>query len=120
MSRQDCGTLGNVGTCQVGVFLADPALLGTALVDHRRSLPDHWRTDRVRCAAAGVPTDVTCQTTAELGLAMLRQVRQHRTRGAGLGGSGPQSAGRRRVAGAPAARPIAAMLAAGGSAPGSP
>ena len=75
VARQYCGTLGKVGNCQVGVFLAYTSLLGTALVDHRLYLPERWATDRARCAAAGVPADVGFQTKAELGLAMLRQVR---------------------------------------------
>jgi SRSO17 transposase len=82
VARQYSGTLGKVGNCQVGVFLAYTSLLGTALVDHRLYLPARWCADRARCTAAGVPADVTFQTKAELGLAMLRQVRQ---RGA-LGG----------------------------------
>ncbi len=75
VTRQYCGTLGKVGNCQVGVFLAYTSLLGTALVDHRLYLPARWIADRPRCTAAGVPADVTFQTKADLGLAMLRQVR---------------------------------------------
>jgi SRSO17 transposase len=75
VARQYCGTLGKVGNCQVGVFLAYTSLLGTALVDHRLYLPASWTEDRARCVAAGVPAAVTFQTKAELGLAMLRQAR---------------------------------------------
>ena len=75
IARQYCGTLGKVGNCQVGVFLAYTSLLGTALVDHRLYLPERWTADRARCAAAGVPAAVPFQTKAELRLAMLRQVR---------------------------------------------
>jgi SRSO17 transposase len=76
VARQDCGTLGKIGNCQVGVFLASTSLLGTALVDHRLYLPERWIADRARCAATGVPADVGFQTTAALGRAMLRQMRQ--------------------------------------------
>lgn len=81
VTRQYCGTLGKVGNCQVGVFLAYTSLLGTALVDHRLYLPARWTDDRARCTAAGVPVDVVFQTKAELGLAMLRQVRARRALG---------------------------------------
>ncbi len=77
VARQYCGTLGKVGNCQVGVFLAYASPLGTALVDHRLYLPERWAADRARRAAAGVPADVGFQTKAELGLAMLRRARQH-------------------------------------------
>jgi SRSO17 transposase len=76
VARQYCGTLGKVGNCQVGVFLAYASLLGTALIDHRLYLPARWAEDRPRCAAAGVPADVGFATKAALGLAMLRQIRQ--------------------------------------------
>ena len=75
VARQYCGTLGKVGNCQLGVFLAYTSLRGTALVDHRLYLPARWAEDRARCAAAGVPTTAGFQTKAELGLAMLRQAR---------------------------------------------
>ena len=76
MARQYCGTLGKIGNCQVGVFLAYTSLLGAALVDHRLYLPAGWTEDPPRRAAAGVPADVAFQTKAELGLAMLRQARE--------------------------------------------
>jgi SRSO17 transposase len=75
VARQYSGTLGKIGNCQVGVFLAYTSLLGTALVDFRLYLPEHWVADRARCAAAGVPADIAFQTKTELGLAMLRQAR---------------------------------------------
>jgi SRSO17 transposase len=81
VARQYCGTLGKIGNCQVGVFLAYSSFLGTALVDHRLYLPERWIADRARCTAAGVPADVGFQTKAELGLAMLRQARQRGTLG---------------------------------------
>lgn len=76
VARQYRGTLGKIGNCQVGVFLAYTSLLGTALVDARLYLPERWTADRARCAAAGVPADVGFATKAELGLAMLRQARE--------------------------------------------
>jgi SRSO17 transposase len=81
VARQYTGTLGKVGNCQVGVFLAYTSLLGTALVDARLYLPERWCADRARCAAAGIPADVAFQTKAELGLAMLRHARARRQLG---------------------------------------
>ena len=76
VARQYCGTLGKIANCQVGVFVAYTSLLGTALVDHRLYLPERWASDRARRAAAGVPEDVGFHTKAELGLAMLRRIRE--------------------------------------------
>lgn len=75
VARQYCGTLGKVGNCQVGVFVAYTSDRGTALIDHRLYLPARWTDDRARCAAAGVPEGVGFRTKAELGLAMLRGAR---------------------------------------------
>jgi SRSO17 transposase len=75
VARQYCGTLGKVGNCQVGVFLAYVSARGHALVDKRLYLPPAWTDDPARCRAAGVPAEVGYQCMAELGLAMLRQAR---------------------------------------------
>ena len=75
VARQYCGALGKVGNCQLGVFLAYVSARGHALVDKRLYLPPPWTDDPARCRAAGVPAEVGYQSTAELGLAMLRQAR---------------------------------------------
>jgi SRSO17 transposase len=75
VARQYCGTLGKVGNCQLGVFLAYVSARGHALVDKRLYLPPAWIADPARCRAAGVPEAVGAQSLAELGLAMLRQAR---------------------------------------------
>ena len=75
VARQYSGTLGKVGNCQIGVFLAYVSARGHALVDRRLYLPRSWTDDPERCRRAGVPTDVSYQSKAELGLAMLRQAR---------------------------------------------
>jgi SRSO17 transposase len=75
VARQYCGTLGKVGNCQLGVFLAYVSARGHALVDKRLYLPPAWTEDPARCRAAGVPEEVGYQSLAELGLAMLRQAR---------------------------------------------
>jgi SRSO17 transposase len=76
VARQYSGTLGKVGNCQVGVFLAYVSAQGHALVDKALYLPQAWTSDRQRCREAGIPADVVYQTKAELGLAMLRRARQ--------------------------------------------
>lgn len=73
VARQYCGTLGKVGNCQLGVFLAYVSERGHALVDARLVLPREWTDDLERCRAAGVPADVVYQSKAELGRAMLQQ-----------------------------------------------
>ena len=75
VARQYCGTLGKVGNCQLGVFLAYVSERGHALIDARLSLPHEWTDDRERCRAAGVPDEVAYQSKAELGLAMLEHAR---------------------------------------------
>jgi SRSO17 transposase len=76
VARQYSGTLGKVGNCQIGVFLAYTSERGHALVDQRLYLPRSWIDDPARCIAAGVPAGVTYQSKAELALEQIRQSRQ--------------------------------------------
>jgi SRSO17 transposase len=76
VARQYSGTLGKVGNCQIGVFLAYVSPRGHALVDKALYLPRAWTDDRQRCRAAGVPEEIGYQTKAELGLGLLRRARQ--------------------------------------------
>ena len=55
VSREYCGALGKIASCQAGVFLAHVGPRGRALVDQRLYLPQEWTSDVERCAAAGVP-----------------------------------------------------------------
>lgn len=75
VARQYCGTLGKVGNCQLGVFLAYVSEAGHALIDARLYLPREWTDDPPRCQAAGVPAAVIYQSKAELALAMLTRAR---------------------------------------------
>lgn len=75
VARQYSGTLGKVGNCQIGVFLAYASARGHALVDTRLYLPAVWTADPARCRAAGVPADVPFQTKPELARAMLQQAK---------------------------------------------
>ena len=76
VARQYSGTLGKVGNCQVGVFLAYASSRGHALVDRSLFLPERWSDDRERCRAADVPDDVTHATKPALGLALLAAARR--------------------------------------------
>jgi SRSO17 transposase len=75
VARQYSGTLGKVGNCQVGVFLGYASARGQALVDAALFLPREWTDAPARCAAAGVPAEVTYQSKPALGVALLRQAR---------------------------------------------
>jgi SRSO17 transposase len=76
VARQYSGTLGKVGNCQIGVFLAYASERGHALVDQRLYLPRAWIDDPVRCKAAGVPAETSYQSKAALALEQIRQSRQ--------------------------------------------
>ena len=76
VARQYSGTLGKVGNCQVGVFLAYVGPRGHALVDKALYLPKEWTADRDRCRAVGVPEAVGYQSKAELGLGLLRRAQR--------------------------------------------
>jgi SRSO17 transposase len=76
VARQYSGTLGKVGNCQVGVFLAYAAPLGHALLDGDLYLPQQWIDAPQRRQAAGVPADTEMATKGELAWALLRRARQ--------------------------------------------
>ena len=76
VARQYSGTLGKVGNCQVGVFLAYVSDRGRALVDGELYLPKAWTEDRERCRAAGVPDETAFLTKPALALGLLGRARQ--------------------------------------------
>jgi SRSO17 transposase len=73
VARQYSGTLGKVGNCQVGVYLAYAAERGHALLDGDLYLPQEWLGNAERCQAAGVPPAVTFQTKGDLALVLLQR-----------------------------------------------
>lgn len=73
VQRQYSGTAGRIENCQIGVFLALVGSRGRTLVDRELYLPESWCRDRARCAAAGVPEDVTFATKPQLALKMLQR-----------------------------------------------
>jgi SRSO17 transposase len=76
VSRQYCGALGKVASCQIGVFLAHVGPRGRALVDKRLWLPPEWTNEPARCQAAGVPEEARVyRSKTELALSLLRRAK---------------------------------------------
>jgi len=73
VARQYSGTLGKVGNCQVGVFLAYASPQGHALLSGRLFLPEVWTQDPERCRGAGVPEEVGFSTKPEIALFLLNE-----------------------------------------------
>ena len=73
VAPQYCGAVGKRANCQVSVkvVLSDGGI--AAPVGGRLYLPESWMQDRERCAAAGVPEEVSMATKPELALQILRQ-----------------------------------------------
>lgn len=76
VARQYCGETGKIDNCQVAVYVAYAAEQTQTLLDTRLYLPEVWTEDRPRCDQAGVPADVVFRTKPELGLELVRAVRQ--------------------------------------------
>jgi SRSO17 transposase len=75
VARQDSGTLGKVGNCQVAVTCCDSDPRATWPVAVRVYLPKSWADDPARRQHARVPPAVAFQTTPEIALALLDQAR---------------------------------------------
>lgn len=76
VARQYCGRLGKVENCQVGVFLGYTHNSHRILLDKRLYLPEAWISDSARRSNCGVPEEITFQTKAQLGLAMVWEARK--------------------------------------------
>ncbi len=75
VARQSCGTLGQSGTCQIGVFLSYASPQGHAVIDRALSVPRAWRDAPARCRQAGMPPDLPVQPKPQVAWAMLEQAR---------------------------------------------
>jgi SRSO17 transposase len=76
VARQYCGTIGKIGNCQVGVFLAYVTPEARLLVDKELVLPEAWCTDSDRCDEADVPKDEQVhRSKPELALVELRRAK---------------------------------------------
>ena len=73
VARQDCGTLGKVANCQVGVVLGYASPKGHAGIDRARYLPQAWVADPARCQAAGIPSGLGPHTKPQLARALLER-----------------------------------------------
>lgn len=71
VQRQYSGTLGKIGNCQLGVFLAYASPLGYAALDRALYLPHTWLEDPARCEAVGIPAATAFQTKAQLALTLV-------------------------------------------------
>ena len=75
VARQDSGTLGKVGHCQVAVTCCYTDPQATWPVAVRVYLPQAWAQDPARRQQARVPPEVPFQTKPEVALALLDQAR---------------------------------------------
>ncbi len=73
MQRQYTGTAGRIENAQVAVYLGYVAPRGHALIDRELYLPKSWTGDPARCAAAGIPADVTFATKPQLARRMIER-----------------------------------------------
>src|SRR3954452_11750569 len=71
VQRQYTGTAGRIENSQVAVYLTYASRRGHALIDRELYLPRSWTDDPARCAAAGVPTEVSFATKPALARLML-------------------------------------------------
>lgn len=76
VTRQYCGQLGKTENCQVAVSLSLASDKGSLPIQWRLYLPEDWTEDRPRCAAAGVPDDITFATKIEIALAQVKQAQK--------------------------------------------
>ena len=73
VQRQYTGTAGRIENSQVAVYLGYAAPRGHALIDRELYLPKSWTSDPARCAAAGIPADVTFATKPQLARRMIER-----------------------------------------------
>lgn len=75
VSRQYCGRLGKVESCQAGVFIGYSGSNGYGLLDSRLYLPKVWFDDkhRVLWPKCDIPEDTAFLTKPELALEMIRE-----------------------------------------------
>jgi SRSO17 transposase len=74
VSHQYCGAVGKQANCQVSVEVVVSDGWVAAPVGGRLYLPQKWTEDRPRCAAAGVPPEVTFATKSQIAVALLEEV----------------------------------------------
>jgi SRSO17 transposase len=77
VQRQYSGTLGRIDNCQIATFLGYvTSNRDRVLVDRRLYMPEEsWMADPARCAAAGVPAELTFATRPAQVIEMIRAAR---------------------------------------------
>ena len=77
VQRQYSGTLGRIDNCQIATFLCYVSPdRDRVLIDRRLYLPkESWIADPQRCAAAGIPAEVTFATRPEQVIEMIQSTR---------------------------------------------
>lgn len=75
VERQWCGRLGQVGNCQVGVFVGYACRHGHALLDRRLFLPKGWAEDGERREQTHTPKEVGYQESWQIALGLLDRCR---------------------------------------------
>ncbi|MCE2468692.1 MAG: transposase [Caldilineaceae bacterium] len=71
VARQDSGTAGRGGNCQVGVFLAYAGARGYTLLDAELHLPEGWTSAPARLQAVGLAPDTPFATKPQLAQRLL-------------------------------------------------
>jgi SRSO17 transposase len=79
VQRQYCGRVGKKENCQVGVYWVGATPAGSALLEHQLYLPKDWAAATERRKQAGVPEEITFQTKPQIGIALLRRLREKGT-----------------------------------------
>jgi SRSO17 transposase len=73
VSHQYCGAVGKQANCQVSVELVASDGLVAAPMGGRLYLPQKWMDDPPRCAATGVPRDISFATKPQIAVALLEE-----------------------------------------------
>jgi len=73
VQRQNSGTMGKVGNCQIGVFLTYAGTKGHSPIDWRLYIPEEWVKDKKRRDEAGIPELLEFQTKPEMALEMIAE-----------------------------------------------
>lgn len=73
VKRQYSGTLGKIGSCQIGVSVHAVGAKGTAPLGWALYLPEEWCEDPERRREAKVPDEVTFKTKPELGVELVER-----------------------------------------------
>ena len=73
VKRQYSGTLGKVGSCQIGVSVHAVGARGTVPLGWALYLPEEWCDDRERRRKAKIPAEVRFKTKPELGVELIER-----------------------------------------------